>query len=300
MNIIETIHAGDLQRVQALVNSNNVNCILQDENGSRPLHIACKKRHLHIVKWLVKLGANVNILTHVRKVTPLHITCRKGCEDIIMFLMQHGAENSLNIQDSLKDTPLHLVRHCSRVNQPTILKMFLEAGANARIKGDMDYIPLHIYHHSIECMRILIDAYPAGVLTHGRRTALQEAAFSRSFEVCELLLNAGSEPIANQSALYWTIFNRNIQLTRLLLDYGVPMLSVSPDSYRWATPEESRHALNMVELALAMISQRRACRTSCLALLQLRRKRAQRICRNGRDILRLVAHHLWACRHDDF
>ncbi|ALC42775.1 CG31715 [Drosophila busckii] len=91
-NLIWTIKNGEFEAVQAqFLNSNrNVNdCI----GGRAPLHYAADFGQLKVLKFLVKIGANVNSLDKY-SVTPLLAAIWEGHVECVEFLLQKGADKS--------------------------------------------------------------------------------------------------------------------------------------------------------------------------------------------------------------
>ena len=89
----------------------------------RPLHRACCKRQLGVVRWLVRDGADVNATEHENGWAPIHSAVKAWCDELeerdeappnddepqcdwpslVRCLCEHGAD--VNLQDSGGDTP---------------------------------------------------------------------------------------------------------------------------------------------------------------------------------------------------
>ncbi|XP_072178740.1 transient receptor potential cation channel subfamily A member 1-like [Diadema setosum] len=72
-----------------------------DENT--PLHEACIKGHLQMVKMLCEKDAKINV-PNWNKLSPLHFACFKGHQKVAEYLMEQGADISLADYEGL--TPL--------------------------------------------------------------------------------------------------------------------------------------------------------------------------------------------------
>ena len=62
-----------------------------------PLHLACRKNSLDIVKYLVELGANIEE-KNIQGITPLHLACKYNALDTVKFFMEYRNVN-IEIQD---------------------------------------------------------------------------------------------------------------------------------------------------------------------------------------------------------
>jgi len=75
-------------------------------DGYTPLHFACIKGHINVVRILLFLNEiNVNIL-HEKDGTPLHIACKKNDMQIVSILVSFKA--NLNIKNSKNQLPIDL------------------------------------------------------------------------------------------------------------------------------------------------------------------------------------------------
>ena len=75
----------------------------QSDNGMSALHHAAKENNVHMVKLLLKHGANINLEQHGThcnsRDTPLNTAVQLGCLDVVSFLIAHegikwGAEET--------------------------------------------------------------------------------------------------------------------------------------------------------------------------------------------------------------
>ncbi|KIJ10400.1 hypothetical protein PAXINDRAFT_40640, partial [Paxillus involutus ATCC 200175] len=64
-----------------------------------PLHSACFRGHMNIIKLLLEQGADVNALGKCCG-TPLHAACSGGDIDIVDLLLQKGADMHLQLGHS--------------------------------------------------------------------------------------------------------------------------------------------------------------------------------------------------------
>ena len=65
--------------------------------GTIPLHHAVETGKLHVVKWLLKNGADVNHRNEEEESTPLHYCAWEGHYDIAKVLIENSADvNAVN------------------------------------------------------------------------------------------------------------------------------------------------------------------------------------------------------------
>ncbi len=100
-----------------------------DEDGFRPLHLACAGGHLSVVRCLLRAGANVDATSAhpgcFAGMQPLHAAVAGDRLDVIELLLAHGA--SLEATDEAGFTPLHLAVTRSSVD---VVRRLLAAGAD--------------------------------------------------------------------------------------------------------------------------------------------------------------------------
>ena len=97
----------DLWNVQQLLESEalNVDVDVRGPQRKTPLHHACFRVNLPIVRVLLKHGACPNIADEGGR-TPGHVACRKGSLDIVWALIHAGADWNIYQEGGL--TPLHV------------------------------------------------------------------------------------------------------------------------------------------------------------------------------------------------
>lgn len=237
---------------------------------------------------------NVNIATDVYKVTVLHFACQRGLNELVSRVIQLGA--NINARDYNGNTPLTYVICNSHFRCVDIL---LTAGSDVSIPNKLGFIPLYTISvtNCVEYIDRIISAYTCGVCVsnkYGTTPLIFTVMFGQSESTLRLLI-AGSVVDAfdneGRTALYWALqnnksdYNKN-NCVNLLLDYGAQLENVMIENGRKEIPDE----------ATLFVARRNTCRSLCLAILNLKRRRALHIGRNGRDILRLVAQDIWSRR----
>jgi ankyrin repeat protein len=108
----------------------------QDKDGNAALHFAANGR-LEIARFLLKHGANVNIMSHSLR-TPLMVAVKAGCIDIVRLLLDHDAD--IAAKDDIGWGAPH---HAIFEGQGEILELLLENKADVGMLGASGRTPLH-------------------------------------------------------------------------------------------------------------------------------------------------------------
>ena len=86
----QAVHDGNKQAVKKVLTQVNINA--QDKKGHTALYLAVKNNHFALVKFLLKVGASLEMSTYQRNITPLMKALKKGHEKIALFLIDEGAQ----------------------------------------------------------------------------------------------------------------------------------------------------------------------------------------------------------------
>jgi hypothetical protein len=102
-------------------------------DGLTLLIIACNIGNLDLVKTLLSLGANVNLVHKISNLAPLHIACGFGYFEMAKALLTKGA--NVNIVGSGGETPLLLATCMGNLR---MAKLLLSEGADLNVKFTED------------------------------------------------------------------------------------------------------------------------------------------------------------------
>lgn len=105
--IIKAAKAGDLDKLEKLVATDDALVHARDTDGSTPLHCSAWKGHREIVAFLLKAGADANAQNSNEHwgTTPLHAAAHANQAAIAELLIENGAK--VNARDLSGKTPLH-------------------------------------------------------------------------------------------------------------------------------------------------------------------------------------------------
>ncbi|PSN51229.1 Protein fem-1 B [Blattella germanica] len=115
--------------------------------GASALWCAAGAGHLHVVKTLVKTGANVNHPTKTNS-TPLRAACFDGRLDIVKYLTDHLAD--IHIANKYNNTCLMIAAYKGHLD---VVSFLLEKGANPDEKAHCGATALHF---AAECGHVTI------------------------------------------------------------------------------------------------------------------------------------------------
>ena len=167
---MESLHRacceGDVDLVRQLIEQEHVDPNIPDHSGLLPLHLACERGSLELVKLLSNhCDVNTITLSQGRGLfrsplaqignTPLHIACRKGSTEIVKYLIEEKHCNTNTTNDSGK-LPLHLA--CKHGSLELVKLVSDGCDVNAR-GGGHGHTPLHFACRmgSLEIVKYLIE-----------------------------------------------------------------------------------------------------------------------------------------------
>lgn len=128
---------GDVKLALKLLSYPNTKIDSRNFINATPLHIACGKESLLMVKCLLKNGADPNARNRFDR-TPLYTAVRLNNIAIVQLLFKHGAH--ANVIDSMNNTPLHLATLESK--SLPMAKLLIGHGADPNL--DVGNLPLFL------------------------------------------------------------------------------------------------------------------------------------------------------------
>jgi ankyrin repeat protein len=158
----------------------NLNLPETGHGGLTALHLAVRERDEFSACFLIKNGADVNLLAGEEPTTPLHMAAEIGLLPVVDTLLRHKA--NVNAIDARKCTPLHRAIAAAKQDAAAML---LKARPQLGLANDEDETPLDV------CLRVkdfqtaqAIKAYSPAALeaANSRGLGYLHSAIARSDE----------------------------------------------------------------------------------------------------------------------
>jgi ankyrin repeat protein len=182
--IHDAAQAGDLAKVNALLNAHPDLVFSKDKNGATPLHWAAGTGHKDVAELLLANKADVNAKDK-NGMTPLHWAAANGHREAVEPLLADKAD--VNAKDNFGATPLH---HAAANGHKDVAQLLLAHNADVNAKANQGQTPKP---PDDPFSRFLADAsafYAGGGTDKSREgtTPLHLAAANGHRDVAELLL----------------------------------------------------------------------------------------------------------------
>ena len=115
----------------------------QDNHKDTPLHEACNRGVLSIVKELLDHNADVDMQNEDLE-TPLHTACKEGFVEIVKEILRRNhsrAKQLVEAYDNTRNTPMHFAVESGNLETVKVLLLY-EAGPS--VANDSDIVPMHL------------------------------------------------------------------------------------------------------------------------------------------------------------
>ncbi|XP_018569299.1 uncharacterized protein LOC108909444 [Anoplophora glabripennis] len=207
---------GNLRIIKVLLKL-GVNVDMVDHNGCTPLHVASSCL-VTTVKFLVEHGADINIKDR-RGGTALHHAVCTSQWDVIKFFLERGV--NINITDNDGSTLLH---YAARSGQWDIIEFFLNRGIDVNVRNIYGLVPIQFAVMS--CSRFTLNALlERGADVNNRdddgRTALHFAASGGNLDAVKFLVESGIDTsVRDNSGRTWLHFGA-LDTVNFILDLGI-------------------------------------------------------------------------------
>ncbi|XP_052808936.1 transient receptor potential cation channel subfamily A member 1 homolog [Mya arenaria] len=178
-----------LSALEALLKYDPVKNLINtsDRYDNDPLHIAAMKGYLHIVRCLLKNGADLDSKNEEEQ-TPLHLAAKFGRTNIVRELVTQD-KNSVNDEDESSNTALHLA---ALAGHAKVAEVLLEFGADVAARNVSMWTPLDCAAAKgwMKTAKVLLEAdSPIDPMDKAKTTPLHLAARYGHVEVINLLLD---------------------------------------------------------------------------------------------------------------
>lgn len=186
-DVLSAVHAGDIEKVRALLQSDSLLASAKDERGVSALMHAYYRGRRDIADVILTSRPDLDIF---------EATASGRAELVSKILDGDPGQAKAWAADGF--TALHFA---SFFNQPTIAHELVRRGADvaAVSMNPMEVTPLHsaAAAHATEIVRMLVESdAPVNAKQHGGWTALHAAADNGDEEMIKILLQHGANPLA--------------------------------------------------------------------------------------------------------
>ena len=195
--------ADAVEIVNFLMQHNYCDPNIKARSGETPLFIACKRMQTSMVQCFSNSTCNFN-QTDANRNTPLHVACLRNTLDLVKLLVRHCSIDAANGDG---DTPLHIT---CKLNHHDILKYLLEGQHRKldHLKNNAGFTPLHCacMNGSLNSVQFLIQGEycdPAETTPKGN-TVLHCACISGKVPIAEYLITTGKSDLTKRNAKGYT------------------------------------------------------------------------------------------------
>ncbi|XP_076872494.1 ankyrin repeat domain-containing protein 6b isoform X2 [Brachyhypopomus gauderio] len=241
-------HKGHADHVVQLINKGAK--VAVTKYGRTPLHLACYKGHVEVVKILLKAGCDLDVEDDGNQ-TALHRAAMVGHSDVISALIQEGC--ALDRQDKDGNTALHEVAWHGFAQA---VRLLVKAGANAHARNKAGNTALHLAcqnGHAQSCKVLLLGGARPDSKNNAGDTCLHVSARYNHVCVIRVLLgvfcSVAERNQAGDTALHVAASLNHKKTVRLLLEAGIDG-SVRNNAGQTALDQAREH--NNPEVALLL------------------------------------------------
>ena len=164
----------------------------QDHHGDTPLHEACLRGNLTIVKELLNHGADM-FARNTDDEVPLHAACQEGYVEIVKEILRRNHQKAKKLaeaRDNRFNAPMHLAAESGHLDT---VKVLLVSGANPSVQNNDEVLPIHIAagHGYLDICRTLVenDPYNKDYVDCNLQSPLHYAARTNQVHIIKFLIS---------------------------------------------------------------------------------------------------------------
>ena len=173
---------------------------------------AIKYRNMETIKFLVKRGADIKAEFN----RPLRMSCRLNHNEIVKYLLENGV--------CYEDNDYEAVRFIVKNDNLEILKLFVENGLDiSKLEDKIQYNMLYyafVVNKSKETYNYMIKQGANGKLFMQDKVPIQVYLNNVEFVENAVIENRFDIHFNDEEALYWAVYQNNIELVKILLNAG--------------------------------------------------------------------------------
>lgn len=179
--IFQAIQTGNIQLLKTLVSSENAN--LKDRSNHTLLHMATNTEKNEIAKWLVEIGAEINI--HCSGNTAISLALAKGNFELFEFYLKNNG-------DCKGRNQLNLLHEATNKDRCDIVETLIDKGADPNQLNNLHYTPLTISvsHGNKKICQVLLESGACATIPDKKgNTALHLACSLGNADIINVLLD---------------------------------------------------------------------------------------------------------------
>jgi ankyrin repeat protein len=254
--VIQKKHLKELEEIKRELSVGEYKINSQLKDGRTPLYVAVCNNNLVAVKYLIELGANLEIEEYENGNTALMAAISLGYNQVIDYLISSGANiHAINKNDN---TIIHFAAICDNlpivqyafehgcdINKKDkegncailfaagngfkkIVDYLLEQDAEIDIidSEKMSLLHICILHDRNEILNSILYKNRTTINKYygDYKTPLYWASLTNKYKSVYVLIMYGAKPNLNDyldySPLYWAVFNQNYEMVKLLIEFG--------------------------------------------------------------------------------
>jgi uncharacterized protein len=236
--LMHAVAAGHLAITELLHREYGANFSTTGIDGNTVLHAAVGSEQPEVLAYLLRCGADVNMINGNLRATPLYMASALGLTAVVRMLLEHGADPSVETVNG--DTALFAATFAGSTD---VVELLLRSGVQIAVtsRAYENNAPLALAvmrGHAAVAGVLLRHGADANLLNQAGTPMLQIAAARNSTELLSLLLEHGAAVnTADETkgftalllALLLSVCKCGVPVVRLLLDAGADATAANTD-----------------------------------------------------------------------
>ena len=170
----------DISLVQ-FIGKNKCDATAVNNDGDTALHLACRTNNSKLIKAVLNLNRDAQIVSNINGDTPVHVTCRLGNQVLL----------NLQKSDLTRRELKSLIHVASENNHTHIVTILMDNNIDINVQDKNGDTPLHVVcrgGHISTCILLLMKECDINIQNANGDTPLHLACQSGAWQICEQLL----------------------------------------------------------------------------------------------------------------